>query len=423
VFPETVEAVYGSSPLIREIAVLEQDGMLVGLVVPDLDEVRIRGAESVTQLIRDEIRDLSLSLPSYQRLSGHVLTRLPLPRTTIGKLRRHQIPDLYLKAGKRIRHSDTESGSEEKPELPPSAVPGIWEWLGRRFPDTELTLDTSPQLDLGVDSLGWMGLSLEIEDRFGLSLSDQQIARIMTLRDLVQELENAETTGSTRRNLSPEQARFLRPPNLFQKLAGSALYGLFWLGMRLFFRLQIVGQRNLPNVGPFIIAPNHASWLDPVVVAASLSYAQARQVRFAGWTGLMFDNVISRSFSWAARVFPVNPDRAAAASLVLARAVLDQGSILVWFPEGRRTQTGALQPFQPGIGALIQGNDIPVVPTYISGSYAAAPTGRIWPHLTKLKICFGAPQTAGNLAESVGEGATAQNISNALYEVVSNLQG
>lgn len=422
VFPETVETAYSSSPLIRELAVLEQAGGLVGLVVPDLDELRNRGAESVAQLVRDEIRDLSSSLPSYQRLTGHVLTRTALPRTAIGKLRRHQLPNLYREASTKRTVPGPALSPADKALISTPVAPGLWDWLRRRFSDTRLTPDTSPQLDLGVDSLGWMGLSLEIEDRFGLTLSDEQIARIITLHDLVHELEKAAATASDGHDLSPELTGFLAPPTLLQRILGTALYGLFWLAMRVLFRLEIVGQKNIPVRGPCIITPNHASWLDPIVIAASLSYAQAYQVRFAGWTGLLFDNVISRTFSWAARVFPVDPDSAAASSLALARAVLDRGNILVWFPEGRRTRTGALQPFQPGIGALIQGTEIPVVPAYITGSYDAAPTGRKVPRFFRLKVTFGTPQVAKNLIKTRDENETTQSISNALHEVVSSLR-
>lgn len=422
VFPETVEKIYETSPLIQEIAVLEQDGNLVGLVVPDLDGLRGRGAESAVQLVRDEIRDLSPLLAPHQRLSGHVLTRTRLPRTAIGKLRRHQLPELYRTAQMGTIVSASEFTADDKAFLAQTPAKELWDWLTRRFPDHSLSLDVSPQLDLGIDSLGWTGLSLEIEDRFGVSLTDDRIARIMTLRDLISEVVETSATSSTAPDQSSRNASDLAAPGFLQRLVNSMLYGGFWLVMRLFFRLQVVGRENVPPVGPFIIAPNHASWLDPIAVAASLSYSQMRQTRFAGWTGLLFDNFVSRAVSWAARVFPVDPDRAAASSIALARTALNQGDILIWFPEGRRTTTGTLQSFQPGIGALIQNSGIPVVPTYISGSFDAAPTGRILPRLTRLKVRFGKPKTADMLVKSGVGNMTAQHISDALHDAVQAME-
>jgi len=422
VFPETVENVYGASPLIHEIAVLEQDGMLVGLIVPDLDGLRRRGAESAVQLVRDEIRDLSPLLAPHQKLSGHVLTRSKLPRTAIGKLRRHELPDLYRRAQAGAVPSDTEMTAEDQAFLAEPTARALWEWLNRRFPDRPLSLDVSPQLDLGIDSLGWTGLSLEIEDRFGVSLTDDRIARIMTLRDLVREFTETSATSTTTVEPSLREVIDLAPSSFPQRMLNGALYGIFWLVMRLFFRLEVVGLENVPRAGPVIIAPNHASWLDPVAIAASLSHAQIRQTRFAGWTGLLFDNFVSRTFSWAARVFPVDPDRAAASSIALGRAALDHGDILIWFPEGRRTTTGNLQPFQPGIGALVQNTDIPVVPAYISGTFDAAPPGRTMPRLTRIRVRFGKPQTANMLVTSGVGDMTAQHISDALHDALLSLK-
>jgi long-chain acyl-CoA synthetase len=423
VFPETIEAVYGSSPLIREIAVLEHGSSLVGLVVPDLDELRKRGAESAVQLVRDEIRDLSPSLPPYQRLSGHVLTRTSLPRTAIGKLRRHQLPDLYQSASSGTIRLVSEMTKEDRSLLSTSRASEVWDWLNQRFPGRPLSLDVSPQLDLGVDSLGWTGLSLEIEDRFGVSLSEETISRIVTLRDLIHAVIDAAAIPSSTDELALQEAKYLAPPTYMQRLFGAALYGIFRLTMRLFFRLRVTGLENVPKAGPFIIAANHASWLDPIAIAAALSYDQIRQTRFAGWTGVMFGNVVARVFSWAAGVFPVNPDRAPASSLALARVVLDQKGILVWFPEGRRTTTGSLQNFQPGIGALLEGSTVPVVPAYITGTFEAAPAGRRIPRFTPIEVRFGAPQTAAILVKGSSGEAIYQQISNALHDAVSRLAG
>ena len=60
-----------------------------------------------------------------------------------------------------------------------------------RFPARALTLETSPQLDLDIDSLEWVALTLEIEERFGVALTGDAVSRILTLRDLLHEIEVA----------------------------------------------------------------------------------------------------------------------------------------------------------------------------------------------------------------------------------------
>lgn len=422
VFPETVEAVYSASPFIGEIAVLEKDGSLVGLVVPDLDALRKRGAESAVQLIYDEIRDLSPLLAPYQRLSSHVLTRTTLPRTAIGKLKRHQLADIYRNATADTPQLADALSVADRRYLSEPDIREIWDWLKQRFPDQPLSLEASPQLDLGVDSLGWVGLSLEIENRFKISLSEDQIAHIVTLRDLIHEISQAAAAPLPSRNLPPELEQYLTEPGLLRRFLGALIYTVLRVALRLFFRLKVQGLHNLPRDGAFIIAPNHTSWLDPIAVAASLPYARIKTTHFAGWTGLLFDSIVSRAFSRVARVLPVNPDRATAGSLGLARAVLNRDCVLVWFPEGRRSRTGELLAFQPGIGALVRNTAVPIVPTFISGTFAAAPSGHPVPRLKRIEVRFGAPHDADLLERSDDADTGEQRIANGLRTAVLELQ-
>ena len=97
VFPEEVEAAYGQSALIQELAVLERGGRLVGLIVPTTQALRT-GAEELQRQLRAEIEQRSQQLASYQRLSDLAITPETLPRTQIGKLRRHLLDEVFERA-------------------------------------------------------------------------------------------------------------------------------------------------------------------------------------------------------------------------------------------------------------------------------------------------------------------------------------
>ena len=428
VFPEEVEAAYGASPMIGEMAAVERGEGLAGLVVPDLDAVRARGTANLGQVIRDELRKIALTLPTHYRLSGHVLTRGPLPRTSTGKLRRHVLAELYDSAASRAVSPPTAAMSAEDTALlaqPPAGE--IWAWLQTRFPATPLSPDTSPQLDLGIDSLAWTGLSLEIEDRFGIRLGEERMMRIVTLRDLLREAAAAAATpeAGPAPGPAPGAVRFRLPPEpgAALRLLSAAFYWFNRLVLRNLFRLRIEGGDRLPPGGPYVIVPNHNSYLDPLVIAAALPLATMRQVYFGGWTGLLFRGPFSRAFSRLAQVFPVDPIRAAGASLDLARSVLDRNGILVWFPEGARSPTGALQAFLPGIGALVRDAGAPAVPVRISGTFEAAPSGRLIPRLRHLHVAFGKPAPAADL-ERLGAGETAAaRIADGLRRTVAALDG
>src|SRR5690606_35158535 len=100
VFPEEVEPRY-ATPLLKEIGIFERNGALVGVVVPDEDEVRRRGGLAVMRMLKDELEQLASALPPYQRINDFRAVRDGLPRTRLGKIKRHQLPGIFDKADKR----------------------------------------------------------------------------------------------------------------------------------------------------------------------------------------------------------------------------------------------------------------------------------------------------------------------------------
>jgi long-chain acyl-CoA synthetase len=98
--------------------------------------------------------------------------------------------------------------------------------------------------------------------------------------------------------------------------------------------LRVEGLENLPDGGPYIIAPNHVSYLDAFAVAAALDYSVLRCTYWAGWTGAAFGNTLTRLVSRLAQVVLIDLGRAGLSSLAYGAAVLKRGQNLVWFAEG-----------------------------------------------------------------------------------------
>jgi long-chain acyl-CoA synthetase len=190
--PEEVEEAYLGNPIIREIGVLQRDGRLVAVIVPDLDEIRRRVAE-IDRSIRQAVEEVSDHLPSYQRISEYAITHLPLERTQLGKIRRHLLEerfDVAKRGAEGVSEAVGPISIEEMLEadrtlLENPAAREVWELLAKRYSDQLLTPDTSPQLDLGIDSLGWMDLTLEIDQSASVELSEEAIGRIYTVRELL----------------------------------------------------------------------------------------------------------------------------------------------------------------------------------------------------------------------------------------------
>jgi long-chain acyl-CoA synthetase len=427
VFPEEVEAVYAESPSIHELAVLEQGGRLVGLIVPEIEALREAGDDQLRQRLRAELEERSRRLASYQRLSDVAVTAEALPRTQIGKLRRHELGPLFerAKSGARGPARRPELSARDRALIESAELGEVWHWLEERFAPKPLTLDSSPQLDLGLDSFDWMSLTMELGERFGAQLSEDAIARVTTLRDLLVEIGRVTEEGGAPaelRDLSPEQERWLEPQAWPHRALGAVLFALNRMLMRGIFRLRVEGREHLPAKGPYLLAPNHASYLDPFAIAAALSWSELRRLYWAGWTGLLFRGPLTRLFSRAARVLPVDPERGLTSTLPLGLAALERGAALAWFPEGARSTDGRLHRFLPGAGLLLERTGVPAVPVFIGGSFAAWPPGRAWPRLRPIRVRFGRP-LAFEGDRSAPNGERHRQIADRLHDAVAALAG
>jgi len=436
--PEDVEEVYEGHHAIREIGVLQRDGRLVAVIVPDPGEIRQQEDDDVERAIREAVEEGAKRLPSYQRLSDYAITREPLEYTQLGKLRRHLLEDRYDRAKEGEEGAEGAAGpilveemSEEDREiLEDPAAEQVWDLLARRYPDARLTPDTSPQLDLGVDSMEWVNLTMEIGESAGVELDEEAIDSIDTVRDLLREVaeasESGETSGASpleqpEEVLGEDQKRWLEPLGPGMSATARGLFLLNRTLMRGLFKLSVEGLENLPERGSFVVAPNHVSYLDSFAVAASLDYRVLRRTYWAGWTGAAFGNPLTRLVSRLAQVVPIDPQRAGVSSLAFGAAVLARGKNLVWFPEGQRSPSGRLQPFKPGIGMLLNHFQVPVVPVSIHGTYQAMPRGKALVRPTKVTVIFGKALDVRDLVDQQAEDGDGDRILQTLRDRVADL--
>jgi long-chain acyl-CoA synthetase len=424
IFPDEVEAVYGTAEHAREVAVLEHDNHLVALFVPDPEALRTKSRDELYQHFRREVERLSRQLPSYARISDFAITTQPLPRTQIGKLRRHELPEIFVQeksgAGRPEPEAAVTGADRALLETPPADR--IWPWLKERFEGHTLTLNTSPHLDLGLDSFDWMSLTMELEERFGVRLSEEAVARISSLRDLLEEARAAaEAAPEEVGRLTPEQERWLQPRDLLElALARTLLVINRWL-MRALFRVRAEGLGHAPKHGPYLMTPNHESYLDPLALCAVLPWAQLRELYWAGWVGLLFRGPFTRLFSRVFQILPVDPERGLTSTLALGRAVLERGHPLVWFPEGQRSTDGRLHAFLPGVGLLLERTGVPAVPVWIEGTFEAWPPGQRLPRPHPVSIRIGPPLTLADLEPDGDEGDRYRRIAERLREKVAQL--
>lgn len=418
VFPEELEKHYGADPAIREIAVLERSGALVALVVPDEPAIAASGSPRIEDAVRVALGTAAQRLPSHQRLAGYAITREALPRTRLGKVQRFRLPALYEAAKAGRTASAATMTEEERALLAEPTARAMWDLLAARFPGTLVAPSQSPQLDLGVDSLGWVEITLEAESRLGLRFSEEDWGAIGTVRDILDLAVTRAREGATARVPEPPDLAWLEPPSAAHALAARLLAGLNRLLCAVLFRLRVSGREHLPD-GPVIVAVNHLSDIDPAIMAAALPQHALARIRWSGERSRLFVSRAGRFLARAARIFPVD-ERQPATTLAYAREALARGDCLVWFPESWRSPDGTIQRFLPGIGELVRATGVPVVPARIVGTFEAMPRTARFPKPHPVRVTFGPPIPAATLTEGA---ATAQAVAGRIREAVAALPG
>lgn len=159
-----------------------------------------------------------------------------------------------------------------------------------------------------------------------------------------------------------------------------------WLFYRLRFGLEVTGQEHVPKRGPFILASNHYSFLDPPLVGV----ACPRRVHFMA-RDTLFVHPLLGAFLRAVRVNALRRGEADAAAIRLSLQQLRQGDAIAIFPEGTRQLSGTLGAAKRGVGFLAEASGVPVVPTLIKGTFEALPPHAKRLHPAKIRVAFGPP--------------------------------
>lgn len=155
----------------------------------------------------------------------------------------------------------------------------------------------------------------------------------------------------------------------------------------LYFRVTVRGRRNMPARGGFLLAANHFSFADPVILGSMLP----RRLWFV-MAEDQFEKPLLKSFSRLMDVIPVQAGAAFRLGPIRkCLSVLKEGRVVAIFPEGRRSQ-GTLLPPMPGVGVLASRARVPVVPVAIVGTREAYPPGRLFPRPGKVTLLVGEPQ-------------------------------
>lgn len=174
---------------------------------------------------------------------------------------------------------------------------------------------------------------------------------------------------------------------------------------RSILRIRFEGERGLPRTGPLIVAANHASSADPVLIGAFLNAKLGRPVNWLGKRELLEFPLTGWAFRIAG-IHPVDRDAADLDAFRTAMRILEAGQVLAVFPEGTRSRDGALQQVREGVGMLALRSGAPVLPVAVVDSDLAWPRGQLLPRWGKrVTVRYGKPfkVDAGSSPREPGE--------------------
>ncbi|MDJ0905105.1 MAG: lysophospholipid acyltransferase family protein [Woeseiaceae bacterium] len=192
--------------------------------------------------------------------------------------------------------------------------------------------------------------------------------------------------------------------------------------MRVYHRLSIDGREHLPTDGSFILVCNHTSHLDTLCMLCSVPLKQIHRVFPAAAADYFFSS-LPRSAVSAILINALPFDRkvkGAESLSACAELLSNDGNVLIIFPEGTRTTTGEMGRFRSGIGRLVVGTDLPVIPCHLEGGLRAWPKGKLLPRPFRLHLRVGETRRYGDLEKN---SESVRKICEDLHEAVAELGG
>jgi long-chain acyl-CoA synthetase len=400
IYPEEIETHYLESPYIKEMCVMGRAlpgepsaERLHAVVVPDMDVMRERKVLNAKEIIRFEIEGRSVHLPSHKRVLSYDVWNEELPRTTTRKLKRFEIEKRVLAAAAAASGPAAPAQAASEEDQAWAAQPDVAQALGviREAAKQKQAIrpDANIELELGLDSMERVELLTHLEQMFGTDVPDEVAHKIYTVRELVEAVRPADGSGATGQRGDP-WAKLLAAESIddgdssFRELQKSkplmaaltfTVMKSAYLFSKLFLRFRVRGLENLPAEGPYLLCPNHQSYLDAFLLLSALPLRVMRNFFFVGAS----EYFASPLRAWLARkvgVVPVDPDANLVRAMQAGAYGLRLGKVLILFPEGERTIDGEIKRFKKGAAILSTHLKAPIVPIALEGVFDVWPRGR-----------------------------------------------
>lgn len=355
---------------VKEVAVMQDGDLLRAIVVPQTPWASLLSDTQIeVALKREVIEPYNRSVANYKKVMALTVYKGELPRTKLDKLQRFKLQAL-LEA---CRTSQPVCNEEPEPDMEEYRII-------KQYIEQEKKVPVKPsshvETDLAMDSLDKVGLQGFIEHTFGMKLLVEDMAAFPDIKAMAEYVASRKTKVEVEdvdwHSFLNETVPDLRIPQ------ASCLFPFVNKCLKLFFRvynsLRIYGRIQIPARGPYILAPNHQSYVDAPVVLSGLTCRQIKTCYFFA-TEQHVRSKFRRALADKNNTIIMEQAHLKESIQKLAQ-VLKEGKNIVIFPEGSRTHDGDLGDFKLSFAILSKELNIPIIPVCIRGAYDALPRHR-----------------------------------------------
>jgi len=194
---------------------------------------------------------------------------------------------------------------------------------------------------------------------------------------------------------------------------------------RAVWRPTVTGLEQVPDAGPVILASNHLSFADSVVIPVVVPRKVVFLAKSDYFDGRGVKGALSRAWFTVLGMLPVDRDdaKAALASLDTALEVLGRGEAFGIYPEGTRSRDGRLYRGRTGVAQLALVSGAPVVPVGLRGTENLQPVGARLPRVVPVTVTFGAPIHAQGRFDGVPLGRARRDLTDEIMAAIRDLSG
>jgi len=195
--------------------------------------------------------------------------------------------------------------------------------------------------------------------------------------------------------------------------------------LKAIWRPRVLGVDHVPEKGGVILASNHLSFVDSVVIPAVAPRKVVFLAKSDYFTGRGVRGTAQRLWFEGLGMLPVDRDNTQAAidSLDTALEVLGRGEAFGIYPEGSRSRDGRLYRGRTGVAHLALTAGVPVVPVGLQGTERIQPVGSTYPKVAKVTVVFGEPLDFTGRADGVPLGRARRDVTDEIMAAIQELSG